>query len=253
MRAASVKRLFAAVLAALLLLLPGCGTSTTSADAGYITAAGYTAEAILSYFSEVTFGSEYGGYRGTVCKWTDEVRLWLTGDFSEEETAVLDDLITRLNGIDGFPGILRVESEEDANFVLRFVMQGDLVDYFGGNAENASGMSSYTWKKATGEILSAHAGVACNISPAKAKSSVICEELLQSLGLASDAFSHPESVFYEGYNASPRPAEIDWALVTLLYHEAITPGMAYGDAMDAAAALLGIPETEIKDEETMYG
>ena len=253
MKSTRMKRLFTAVLSLLLLLLSGCGTSPTSADAGYITAEGYTAEAILSYFSEVTFGSEYGGYRGTVCKWTDEVRLWLTGDFSEDEIAVLDDLLLRLNGIDGFPGIVYADTEEEANFVLRFVMQGDLVDYFGGNAENASGMSSYTWKKATGEILSAHAGVACNISPAKAKASVICEELLQSLGLASDAYTHPESVFYEGYNASPRPAEIDWALITLLYHETITPGMAYGDAMDQAAALLGIPTTEIKDEETMYG
>ncbi len=246
-------RLSAALAACLMLFLHGCGTAPASADAGYITADGYTAEEILSYFSEVTFGSEYGGYRGTVCKWTQEIRLWLTGSVTETETAVLDDLIARLNGIDGFPGIVYAESEEDANFILRFVMQGDLADYFGENAENASGMSCYSWQKATGEILSAEAGVACNISPHNAKFSVICEELLQSLGLASDTFTHPESVFYEGYNASPRPAEIDWALVTLLYNENITPGMAYGDAMDEAAALLGIPASGVKDEETMYG
>lgn len=246
-------RFFAALTACLLLCLHGCTTAPTSADAGYITAEGYTAEEILSYFSEVTFGSEYGGYRGTVCKWAGEIRLWLTGSFTEEDSSVLYDLIDRLNGIDGFPGIGYAASEEDANFILRFVTQGDLTHHFGENAENACGMSCYTWQKATGEILSAEAGVACNISPRDAKSSVICEELLQSLGLASDTFTHPESVFYEGYNASPRPSEIDWALVTLLYNENISPGMAYGDAMDEAAALLGIPGAGSKDEETIYG
>lgn len=246
-------RFFPALSLCLVLLLSGCGTVPASADTACITADGYTSGEILSYFSEVAFGSEFGGYRGTVCKWTKEIRLWLTGTVTDDDTAVLEELFTRLNEIDGFPGIRYAASEEEANFILRFVVQGELADYFGENAENAGGMSCYSWQKSTGEILSAEAGVACNISPLNARLSVLCEELLQALGLASDAFTYPESIFYEGYNAAPRPAPIDWALVTLLYNENITPGMAYGDAMNEAAALTGLPASGVNDEETMYG
>ena len=246
----------AALLLSILLLLPalcGCRTAPASSEGTYITAEGYTAEEILAYFSEIVFGSEYGGYRGTVCKWNEPILLWIHGEFGEGELAVLGDLMDRLNGIEGFPGISFAETEAEANALLYFVMQGNLTDYFGESAENASGRTQFSFKKSTGEIISAKIGVASNIAPQSAKASVICEELLQSLGVASDSYAYPESVFYEGYNASLRPAEIDWAILTLLYHKSITPGMSYGDAMDKASALLGIPASGVKEEETMYG
>ncbi len=237
-----------------LLCLSACEPAEPAAAEGAaIRAEGYTSAEILAYFSEIAFGSEYGGYRGTVCKWEDEIALWLDGEYGAGEVDVIADLMEKLNDIDGFPGIRYAEAESDANFRLHFVMQGDLTDYFGERAENSSGMSLFSFQKSTGLIVEAEVGVASNITPQNAKASVICEELLQSLGIACDSYAFPESVFYEGYNGSIRPAPIDWALLEILYHETITPGMAYGDVVEAAAALLGIAAAETGEEETVYG
>lgn len=250
-----MRRCILAVLCLLCLLpLIACRShKPVYAGSAAVRAEGYTPEQILSYFAGIAFGSEYGGYRGTLCKWEDEIALWIDGEYGEDEVAVVADLMDRLNGIDGFPGIRYAETEAAANFRLHFVMQGDLTDYFGERAETSSGMSQFSFQKSTGIILEAQAGVASNITPENAKMSVICEELLQSLGLTSDSYAFPESVFYEGYNGSVRPAPIDWALLEILYHETITPGMAYGEAMEAAAFLLGIPYAKTEEEETVYG
>lgn len=227
-------RRFAAVLAAAACLLSACRAAVTAR----VAADGYTDEEILAYFDELAFSSEYGGYRGMVCKWTEEIVYRVEGDVAAGELIVLSDLAARLNEIPGFPGIRMTDGTDEANFTVSFVMQGELAARFGENARSASGMSRFTYRTSSGEIVRAEAGVASNITPQAAKASVICEEFLQSLGLAADSYTYPESVFYEGYNDSIRPAAIDWAVLELLYSETIRPGMAREDALAAARALL---------------
>lgn len=246
-----MRRRTRALAASLLVLsLAGCRAAGMALTSSRVTAEEYTPQEILGYFDEIAFSSEYGGYRGTICKWTDELVCFVTGDFAEGEMTVLCELAGRLNEIPGFPGIRMTDDEEAANFVVRFVMQGELVGLFGADASAASGMSRFYWMKSSGKIVRAEAGIASNITPQNAKASVICEEFLQSLGLASDSCTYPESVFYEGYNGSLRPAEIDWAVLELLYSDAIRPGMARKDALAAARELLGIPEETDSTEET---
>ena len=247
------KALFPVLLILAAILLSGCGrVLPAGADSPYITADGYSGADILSYFSDIAFGSEYGGYRGTVCKWTTPVKLGLVGNWTEADRALLEELMETLRSLEGFPGISFAEGEE-ANLLLRFVPQGELTDYFGENAENARGMSLFFFRLSTGEILKAEAGVASDITLQSARDSVISEELLQCLGLASDTYTYPESIFYEGYTAASRPSPLDWALVRLLYHPKITPGMAHSEALRVAAPLLGITDTMTENEETMYG
>ena len=229
-----MRRRLAAALSALAVLTAGC----RAVPAARVTADGYTEEEILAYFDELAFSSEYGGYRGTVCKWTEEIVYRIEGEVAAGELIVLSDLAARLNGIPGFPGIRMTDGTDEANFTLYFVMQGELAEYFGENARTASGMSRFTYRTSGGEIVRAEAGVASNITPQAAKASVICEEFLQSLGLAADSYTYPESVFYEGYNDSLRPAPIDWAVLELLYSEAIRPGMPRDEALAAARRLL---------------
>lgn len=234
------RRIFA--LAVCMLLLCGCSPAAVSAEAVPITAEGYTAEQIYEYFAQIAFASEYGGYRGTVCKWTEEIVCSVSGDYAEGEMDVLRDLAARLNAIEGFPGVKVTENAEEANFTVNFVMQGELRTIFGESAAASSGMSRFYWTKKGGKIIRAETGIASNITPMNAKASVICEEFLQALGLSSDSYDYPESVFYEGYNGALRPAEIDWALIELLYSESITPGMAEEEALKQARVLLGLGE-----------
>ncbi len=236
-----MKRLAALLLA---LLLGGCASSAVFSPTDPPTAEGYTAEEIYAYFCETAFESEYGGERGFICKWKEPVVYRLTGEYGDGETAVLDDLCAGLNAIPGFPGIRRTEDEAEANFTVHFVMQNELSAVFGDSAASSSGMSRFYYLRSRGEILRAEAGIATNIIPQSAKASVICEEFLQSMGLAADSYSYPESVFYEGYNASIRPASIDWAVLSLLYSSCIAPGTDREAAQAAARQILGLTETE---------
>ncbi len=228
----------AALLAAL--ALGGCGARQVSLTP--VEADGYSARQICDYFCEIAFESEYGGARGFVCKWTKEIVVRVEGEFGEGETAVLDDLCTRLGEIPGFPGIRYARPDEEANFTVHFVMQNELSALFGDAAVASSGMSRFYYGRESGEIRRAEAGIATNITPQSAKASVICEEFLQSLGLAADSYSYPESVFYEGYNVSLRPAAIDWAVLEVLYSEAISPRDDSETAAAAARRILGITE-----------
>jgi len=233
---------FCAVL--LFSLLTGCRSLEASSSSAYISAEGYDAGDIYEYFREIAFGSEYGGYRGTVCKWTEEIVCCVEGDYDKGEMDVLADLAARLNRISGFPGVRMTDDKEKAIFTISFVMQGELDELFGPEAVNSSGMSRFYWSKNSGEIVRAETGIASNITPMNAKASVICEEFLQAMGLSSDSYAHPESVFYEGYNGALRPAEIDWALIELLYSRDIKPGMEEADALRTARKLLGLPPEE---------
>lgn len=232
------------------LLLSGCRSLQTAATSSeYITAEGYSAEEIYDYFAEIAFQSEYGGYRGRLCKWTTEIVCYIEGDVAAGEMEVLTDLAARLNTIAGFPGVRMTADRDSANFVISFVMQSELRGIFGPDAANSSGMARFSWTKEGGEIVRAQAGIASNITPMNAKASVICEEFLQAMGLAADSFAHPESVFYEGYNGALRPAAIDWALLELLYHESLTPGMEEEKALPVVRELLGLPALSPKSEE----
>ena len=226
------------------LLLIGCRAEDPAAWAP-VAAEGYTAEQICDYFAQIAFSSEYGGYRGSICKWTDEIVCYVSGDCAEGEMVVLTDLAERLNAIPGFPGVRITEAEEDAekaNFTMQFVMQGELRALFGEDAAVSSGMSRFYWTKKGGEIVRAETGIAANITPMNAKASVICEEFLQAMGLSSDSYDYPESIFYEGYNGALRPAPIDWALLELLYSESIPAGTSEADAMAQVRRLLGLAE-----------
>lgn len=229
--------------AAILLCAASCrATYTAATSSGVISAEGYTAEQIYEYFAEIAFSSEFGGYRGCICKWTEEIVFYVSGDYAAGEMEVLADLAARLNQIPGFPGVRMTSDVSAANFTVSFVMQGELATLFGEEAATSSGMSRFYWTKKGGEIVRAETGIASNITPMNAKASVICEEFLQALGISADSYAYPESVFYEGYNGALRPAAIDWALIELLYSESITPGMAEADALAMARTLLGMPE-----------
>ena len=250
MRRAPVLRFCAGMLAVLVLV--GCRSLETSASSSEIVCAeGYTAEEIYNYFAEIAFQSEYGGWRGRLCKWTEEIVCYIEGDYAGGEMDVLTDLAARLNAIPAFPGIRMTSQKEQANFVISFVMQNELTELFGADAEHSSGMSKFYWTKKSGEIIRAHTGIASNITPMNAKASVICEEFLQAMGLSSDSYAHPESVFYQGYNGALRPASIDWALIELLYSDTLLPGMEEAEALAAVRLLLGLPaETTEKENET---
>ena len=60
------------------------------------------------------------------------------------------------------------------------------------------------------------------------RSHLIREELTQSLGLFQDSWQYPESIFYQGWTATPEYAAIDGPTIQLLYQPQLSAGMTQG-------------------------
>ena len=54
---------------------------------------------------------------------------------------------------------------------------------------------------------------------------ILREELTQVLGLINDSHRYPDSMFYEERSEQTRYADVDRALIEMLYRSEIRPGM----------------------------
>lgn len=191
---------------------------------------------ILDYFNEVAIGSEYGESVNVLCKWTEKIKYAVEGSATEDDLDLISELCDRLNGIEGFPGIKKTSNADKADFVISFVSKETLRNMFDMADSNCAGMAEYSWNSATGEIISARAAIDEAITDER--NSTICEEFLQALGPACDSYKYVDSVFYESTSFVPRPSELDWAVIEILYSPVLEAGMARNEALSAAAKLL---------------
>lgn len=195
-----------------------------------ITAEGCTAEEIIDYFCDVALGSEYGDARENVVRWSGPIRYHIAGSPTEEDLELFTALAAALNGVEGFPGISAAEDEDGANLTVNFVSQSEMDDILG------EGYNGYVtvWWHGDHDIYEGEIYYSTDISQ-KLRRAVIVEELCQGLGLLTDTYDHPESIFYQYHLTTDWPTELDWAVIRLLYSAAISPGMD-GDGVRAAAA-----------------
>ena len=84
-----------------------------------------------------------------------------------------------------------------------------------------SGGDSFVIEKAFIIINSDH--------PEELRRCAIVEEITQALGLTNDSWWYPDSRFYQGFSINPGLADIDEALIRLLYDPRIEPGMTIED------------------------
>ena len=70
------------------------------------------------------------------------------------------------------------------------------------------------------------------------RNGVIVEELCQALGLLTDTYDYPESIFHQYYTDADWPCPLDWAIIELLYRSEIRPGMDESAVRSAAADIV---------------
>jgi len=212
------------------------GTVVETEEDTRIVSDDYTAGEIMDYFAEVAFGSEFGESSGRVCRWNSPIKYTVTGSPTQADLELLSILCDRLNQIEGFPGISYTDKAKNANFTVMFISGEELMEEFEHASESCVGMSEFMWYTSSAEIFTARAAIDCN--EVKERESTICEEFLQSLGLAMDSYAHPNSVFYQGVCTYSRPSELDYIMVELLYSPALTTGMPKDEALKTAVDLL---------------
>lgn len=198
-----------------------------------ITAAGYTADEIVNYFCDVALGAEYGDASENVIKWTSPVYYTVNGAATDTDMQLLESLINAINNIPGFPGMYKAESAESANLTINFVSREDMSAYVGADY---NGYVNLWWTdyEITNGVIYYRTDLTQSL-----RSAVIVEELCQSLGLLTDTYDHPESIFYQYHTDTSWPTTLDWALISLLYSDEITPGMDESAVRAAAGSLVG--------------
>ena len=129
-----------------------------------------------------------------------------------------------LNRIEGFPGIYETVDEQAANITLSFLSREEMdtqTSHLGGGFD---GFVTYYWYTDSHEIY--HADIKyCTDMDDFTRSGVLCEELIQALGMSNDSYDYPYSIFYQDTSCIRWPAPIDWTLIELLYHPALQTGM----------------------------
>lgn len=214
----------------------GASSVTDTPDEGDLSIKSESSGTILDYFAAVAFDSEFGESSRRVTRWESEIVYSVTGSPTEKDLELIGILVERLNTIEGFPGIREAGDENEVNFEIMFIPRTEIMESFEHATDACKGMSEFHWYTDDYVIYRARAAIDCD--EVQERESTICEEILQSLGIAMDSFLHKDSVFYQGTCVYKRPSELDWTIVQLLYHPKMQTGMTKTDAICTAASIL---------------
>lgn len=189
---------------------------------------GLTTEQVVTYFAEVVLDSEYSTGEGNihaVQKWTEPIHYAIFGEATQADRDKLEALFTRLNAVEGFPGIEAAPQPIAANLMLNFYNREDFQTYFGRivNYEDADGAVEYWYYNATNQIYNATIGYRTDIGQ-YTRNSVLLEEVINGLGI-TDTNLREDSITYQGFSQTQELSEIDWLIIRLLYHPDIRCGM----------------------------
>ena len=206
----------------------------------------------IAYFKEIAFGldpqvvalvdsdrvkkmsKEISTSRGYgLVKWCDEeVGYYIVGTPTAGDLVEVESIISRL---DAFIPTLRfraVESLESQMAVSLFVVFGSgdnhiWKEFFGVRELGRVRGLGQLWTK---DFVIDRAVVMINSEqPEWVRKAAIVEEITQAMGLIDDSWWYPDSMFYQGGSASYSLADIDEAVIRLLYDPRIEPGMTIED------------------------
>ena len=195
----------------------------------------------MDYFIQTALYTEYGE-NGTMtdqllCRRVHPVYYRIIGSHTAEDLTVIEALAETLNRIEGFPGIYPATAEQDANMTLTFLTREEMDGRTAHVGTGFDGYVTYYWYTDTHEIHTANI-LYCTDMTGSLRSGVLCEEIIQSLGLSNDSYTYPDSLFYQGYSEISWPSELDWTLVELLHHPALRPGMTEDEVRQVLLPLL---------------
>ena len=144
------------------------------------------------------------------------------GDSTEEDLKVLDQIIAELNAINALPSISRVTT--GGNYIFTFSLLDDMAEAVSGYVEGNWGFVSIFWDR-TGDIDYAEAAIATDVMSQEERSHIILEEFVQGFGMLNDPYDYPDSIFQQDWTLVQDLMPIDWAVIRIVYHPALSSGL----------------------------
>lgn len=199
-----------------------------------------TREQIMEYFRAVALHVEYNEFgehaQVPLCRWNSPIYYSVSGNYTDEDLRLISLLTDRMNSVEGFPGIYPAAEGEYAPLTLSFLSREELDDRTAQLNETVDGYATYEWYNANCEIFHGDILYWDGLDEVH-RPGVICEELVQLMGLCSDSELYEDSLFYQYYSCARWPSELDWTLFELLYSPALSSGMSADEVMNTLATL----------------
>lgn len=189
---------------------------------------GYTAQEVALYFCEIALSMEYTSGDGNfnlIQKWDAPIRYTIIGAPTQQDLAILENLFSQLNAIEGFPGIAPAAEYEVANLNFYFLAEAAFYAKFGNGIqyENSDGAASFTFNNTTNIIYEGKIGYRTDIDQ-YVRNSVLLEEVYNLMGFSDTTLRH-DSIVYAGYSTPQQLTDMDWLILRLLFHPEMERGM----------------------------
>lgn len=200
----------------------------------------------INYFLEVALKSEYADSEPTIKKWDRDINIKVIGSPTPEDLNTLQTVIDELNTL--VSGIrLQVVSQaghslqdisshkprslgNNPNIEIYFVPESKFSQYEP-NYQPLNYGFFWGWWNDNHAIDRSRVLISTDGVTQQERSHLIREELTQSLGLMEDSYQYSDSIFYQGWTDTNHYAEIDKAVIEMLYRPEIHPGMTQSQVL----------------------
>lgn len=160
-----------------------------------------------------------------IVKWHQNIHIEVHGNPSSSDSEVLELLIDELNRL--LPSISVCLDEADSNMHIYFTNPQTFHQaegYFKDVDNPILNGVTFVYHDSNYQIYKANLLVSSRTKNPQKRAHTIREELTQSLGLLTDSWDYPNSIFYEGQSYTTSFATIDHELIQMLYRADIEAG-----------------------------
>ena len=204
---------------------------------------GFTDEQVLDYFMEVAYKGEYEGDIQFCLRYEKPIYYAVYGEPGEEDLAKLDALVAALNEVEGFPGMFAEANLDNVNFEIYFSSEESYESTTGIFVEdNSWGYATvyyYTLAENFGTISNSYVWISDYAGPQEPdRNSIICEEVVQALGMLNDPTYGYYSIFDANRNDCSWPSALDWAVIRTLYHPSMRAGTDRQSGLEKARQII---------------
>lgn len=177
----------------------------------------------LVYFTEVAFGSEYGGSEPVLRKWEKEqVHIDPEGEILPQDSACLNTVITDFNLLSNSAKL--IINENNGDITMHFAPESKFKELEPNYVPVNYGFF-WKWWDTQNNIKSAQILISSTGITDRERCHLIREELTQSMGLGNDSKKYPESIFSADWTSTTKYTDLDSQLIQILYNEGLTAGI----------------------------
>lgn len=179
------------------------------------------------------FDAQYdGSSSGYMVRWGGPLRVFLGGEYTQEDFAVVERFIQSLSDrVIWLPDISMVSAPDLANVTIIFAKLDELAGFnLPGYGEGDWGAFSYWFEDNL--INRAELLIASDVTTQEDRSYLLQMKLTNALGLTKRIPNFQDSIIVEGYVPKQNLSQIDWLMLNILYEPWLTPGITAQETYD---------------------